>query len=296
MTALTQTVAKSADQGATAVTPDLATLKIQDQAIWSSGDYAVAGTTLQIVAEELCEAPDVPANRKVLDVTAGNGGVSPAATHRNCDVISTDNTPSLLERGRASALADGLITHLSAPPPAHTWRSFGGRQVTIRPARPDDAGMLQSYIRGLSLGSRHNRFFGALSELPRAELDRLTHMDHPGQVTLIVEISGEDTPTVIGEARYAVLYDPAVCEFAISVAEAWRRKGLGSLLLGDLQSRVRALGVRTLVGDVLRSNETMPGICAKGRVRHCGTIRRSKSGEDREGHHAFFSRRSRTSV
>jgi len=72
-----------------------------------------------------------------------------------------------------------------------------------------------------------------------------------------LETRGEDSPAMIGEARYAVLLDPAVCEFAISVAEAWRRKGLGSLLLGDLQSRVRALGVRTLVGDVLRSNETM---------------------------------------
>lgn len=263
MTAVTQTVAKPADQGATTATPDLATLKIRDQAAWSSGDYAVVGTTLRIIAEELCETPHVPANRKVLDVTAGNGDVKPAATHSGCDVISTVHVPSLLEGGRASALAEGLTTHPSAPPPAHTLRSFGGRQVTVRPARPDDAGMLQSYIRGLSLGSRYDRFFGALSELPAAELDRLTHMDHPDQVTLIVETSVEDTPTIIGETRYAVLHDPAACEFAISVAEAWRRKGLGSLLLGDLQSRVRALGVRTLVGDVLRSNEIVLAFARK---------------------------------
>jgi GNAT superfamily N-acetyltransferase len=138
-----------------------------------------------------------------------------------------------------------------------------GRQVRIRPTRPDDAGKLQSYIRGLSGGSRYDRFFGALSELSAAELERLTQMDRPDQVTLIAETNVEDTPTMIGEARYAVLQDPAACEFAISVAEAWRRKGIGSLLLGDLQSRVRVLGVRTLVGDVLRSNETMLAFARK---------------------------------
>jgi GNAT superfamily N-acetyltransferase len=263
MTAPTQTFAKPADQSATTATPDLTTLKIRGQAVWSSGGCAIVGPTLQFIAEELYEAPEVLANENVFDVTAGNGDVSLGGIHRWCDVISTDYGPSLQERGRPSALAKDLTTHLSAPLSAHTLRSFGGRQVTVRPARPDDAGMLQSYVRGLSLGSRHNRFFGALSELPTAELDRLTRMDHPGQVTLIVETSGEDTPTMIGEARCAVLHDPVVCEFAISVAEAWRRKGLGSLLLGDLQSRVRALGVRTLVGDVLRSNETMLAFARK---------------------------------
>ena len=62
---------------------------------------------------------------------------------------------------------------------------------------------------------------------------------------------------MIGEARYAVLVDSVACEFAISVADAWHRKGLGSLLLAELQCRVRALGIRMLIGDVLRSNETM---------------------------------------
>ncbi len=263
MTAPTQTFGKPADQGATTATPDLTTLKIRRQAVWSSGGCAVVGTTLQFIAEELCEAPDVLANENVFDVTAGNGDVSLGGIHRWCDVISMDYGPSLPERGRPSALAKGLTRHLSAPPSAHSLRSFGGRQVTVRPARPDDAGMLQSYIRGLSLGSRYNRFFRALSELPAAELDRLTHTDGPDQVTLIVETSVEDTPTMIGEARYAVLHDQAACEFGISVAEAWRRKGLGILLLGDLQSRVRALGVRTLVGNVLRSNETMLAFARK---------------------------------
>ena len=98
---------KPADQ-TTAPTPDLAALKTGQQAAWSSGDYAVVGTTLQIVGEELCEALDLRAGQKVLDVAAGNGNVSLAAARRWCDVVSTDYVPALLERGRARAAADGL--------------------------------------------------------------------------------------------------------------------------------------------------------------------------------------------
>src|ERR1700682_3580659 len=94
-----------AQQGAAA---DLAALKNRQQMAWSSGDYAVVGTTLQIVGEELCEALDLRAGHKVLDVAAGNGNVSLAAAHRWCEVHSTDYVPSLLERGRARASAEGL--------------------------------------------------------------------------------------------------------------------------------------------------------------------------------------------
>ena len=107
MATTAQTKIPPADQ-ITAATPDLAGLKTRQQAAWSSGDYAVVGTTLQIVGEELCEALDLRAGQKVLDVAAGNGNVSLAAARRWCDVVSTDYVPELLERGSARATADGL--------------------------------------------------------------------------------------------------------------------------------------------------------------------------------------------
>jgi SAM-dependent methyltransferase len=87
---------------------DLSALKTRQHGAWSSGDYAVVGTTLQIVGEELCEAMDLRAGHKVLDVAAGNGNATLAAARRWCDVVSTDYVPSLLERGRARAAAEGL--------------------------------------------------------------------------------------------------------------------------------------------------------------------------------------------
>ncbi len=86
---------------------DLATVKTRQQAAWSTGNYAVVGTTLQIVGENLCEALDLRSGERVLDVAAGNGNATLAAARRWCDVTSTDYVPSLLESGRARAQAEG---------------------------------------------------------------------------------------------------------------------------------------------------------------------------------------------
>jgi SAM-dependent methyltransferase len=85
---------------------DLAAVKTRQQAAWSTGDYAVVGTTLQIVGENLCEALDLRSGSRVLDVAAGNGNATLAAARRWCDVTSTDYVSSLLESGRARALAE----------------------------------------------------------------------------------------------------------------------------------------------------------------------------------------------
>ena len=87
---------------------NLTALKGMQQAAWTSGDYAVVGTTLQIVGEDLCEAMDLRSGQKVLDVAAGNGNATLAAARRWCDVVSTDYVPRLLELGQRRAVAEGL--------------------------------------------------------------------------------------------------------------------------------------------------------------------------------------------
>ncbi|MDH2325660.1 class I SAM-dependent methyltransferase [Cereibacter sp. SYSU M97828] len=87
---------------------DLAALKAKQQGAWSSGNYAVIGTTLQIVGEQLCEAVDLHAGETVLDVAAGNGNATLAAARRWGRVTSTDYVPALLDLGRARANAEGL--------------------------------------------------------------------------------------------------------------------------------------------------------------------------------------------
>ena len=86
---------------------DLAAVKTRQQAAWGTGNYAVVGTTLQIVGEQLCEALDLRSGSRVLDVAAGNGNATLAAARRWCDVTSTDYVPTLLESGRVRAQAEG---------------------------------------------------------------------------------------------------------------------------------------------------------------------------------------------
>jgi ubiquinone/menaquinone biosynthesis C-methylase UbiE len=89
-------------------TIDLAAIKARQQIAWGSGDYAVVGTTAQIVGETLCEAVDLRAGQRVLDVAAGNGNATLAAARRYADVVSTDYVGALLDRGRIRAAADRL--------------------------------------------------------------------------------------------------------------------------------------------------------------------------------------------
>jgi ubiquinone/menaquinone biosynthesis C-methylase UbiE len=95
-------------QAVTPATIDLATIKARQQIAWGSGDYAIIGTTVQIVGEMLCEAVDLRSNQRVLDVAAGNGNATLAAARRFADVVSTDYVGALLERGRERAKADRL--------------------------------------------------------------------------------------------------------------------------------------------------------------------------------------------
>jgi ubiquinone/menaquinone biosynthesis C-methylase UbiE len=83
-------------------------IKSRQQATWASGDFAVIGTTLQIVGELLCEAADVQGGERVLDVAAGNGNATLAAARRFAHVTSTDYVPALLEAGRRRAAAERL--------------------------------------------------------------------------------------------------------------------------------------------------------------------------------------------
>jgi SAM-dependent methyltransferase len=87
---------------------DFTVLKSRQQTAWASGDYAIIGTTLQLVGEQLAEACDLRWDERVLDVAAGNGNATLAAARRGARVVSTDYVSGLLERGADRARAEGL--------------------------------------------------------------------------------------------------------------------------------------------------------------------------------------------
>ena len=92
----------------TLLSPDFAAIKQKQQAAWASGDYALIGTTIQLVGERLCDAIDIRSGERVIDVAAGNGNATLAAARHFADVTSTDFVKSLLERGEERAVAERL--------------------------------------------------------------------------------------------------------------------------------------------------------------------------------------------
>jgi len=87
---------------------DIATVKQRQQAAWAAGDYAAVGARLLLTAELLCEAVDLRARERVLDVACGSGNAALAAARRFCQVTGVDYVPELLERARQRAQAEGL--------------------------------------------------------------------------------------------------------------------------------------------------------------------------------------------
>lgn len=87
---------------------DFAAIKARQKATWASGDFAVLGSTLQIVGETLCEAADVGAGERVLDVACGNGNAALAAARRFARVTGADYVPSLLDKAKVRARAEGF--------------------------------------------------------------------------------------------------------------------------------------------------------------------------------------------
>ena len=141
--------------------------------------------------------------------------------------------------------------------------SRSGKPFMVRFVEPRDADALQDYFRSLSVRSRYNSFFGAMSELPPSQLD---HFTHPGEddrfsVVALMKVDGFDT--IVGEARYAFNPDSRSFEFGLSIDDRYQGQGIGSALLSNLECRAAAFGAEHIFGDTLRSNDAMIGVARK---------------------------------
>jgi GNAT superfamily N-acetyltransferase len=139
----------------------------------------------------------------------------------------------------------------------------GGERIIICVVRPHDADALRIYFGGLSGESRYRRFLGALAELTAKQLARFTEMGGPDQVALLALAQARNTSHLVGEAVLANIPGSARSEFALSVTDAWQRKGVGAALIADLECRARMHGARYLYGDVLRTNTPMKNLARK---------------------------------
>jgi acetyltransferase len=146
------------------------------------------------------------------------------------------------------------------------WPMKGGGLYTIRPIQPDDADMLQAFVRGLSQESRYFRFASAMPELPPRMLARYTLIDYDREMALVAvhrtrtagdEGSFTETEEIIGVSRYITNPDQTSCEFSLVVSDHFKGQGLGSRLMLSIMEFARAKGLSEIDGLVLANNPNM---------------------------------------
>jgi acetyltransferase len=132
-----------------------------------------------------------------------------------------------------------------------------GQAISIRPIRPEDLDIETDFVRGLSAETRYKRLFSAGAYISPEQLKQLTCIDYTRDMALIATIMLEDRELEIGVARYVLSEDKRTCEFALTVADAWQHRGIGSALMQRLMDGAAAAGIETMEGDVLASNAPM---------------------------------------
>ncbi|TQV70208.1 N-acetyltransferase [Exilibacterium tricleocarpae] len=174
-----------------------------------------------------------------------------------------------------------MSNHNASPESVFTPRTFtldDGARVTLRAIRPEDAGIEQAFVRGLSARSKRLRFFSSLVELPPKLLYKFTHPNFPHDWALIATIEkdmGENSEDgqeegeydngeqEIGVARYVATAESDTAEFAVTVADAWQGRGIATRLMQALIEVATRAGLRYLEGFVLRENYPMRKLARK---------------------------------
>lgn len=142
-------------------------------------------------------------------------------------------------------------------------RTRQGDAINLRFIEPHDTEELQHYFRSLSTRSRYNRFFGALSELPKGLLSEFLDVGARERFSVVATKIVDGFETIVAEARYAFHVETSTLEFGLSVDDRWQGHGIATALLNNLECRAAALGAEHIFGDTLRSNQTMISLARK---------------------------------
>lgn len=138
-----------------------------------------------------------------------------------------------------------------------------GSNIIIRPIRPEDAEIEQSFVQSLSAETKYFRFMQALHELTPQMLVRFTQIDYDLEMALIAVVHNRDEEIQIGVARYTINPDSKSCEFAVVIADEWHHKGLGFRLMEHLMEIAKARDLTDMEGEVLANNKEMLKLAKK---------------------------------
>ncbi len=213
-------------------------------------DIAKLTDVLQRISEIACELPEV----QELDI-------NPLLVDED-GVIAVD-ARVVVAPPKASTTHYGHMAIHPYPPELETsWQLPDGTDVLVRPIRPEDAEIEQDFVENLSPESKYFRFMQSMDKLTPLMLARFTQIDYDREMALVAVIN-EHTPNarILGVARYVSNPDRQSCEFALTVADAWQKKGIGRQLMQRLMTVARDRGIEIMEGEVLSQNSKMLRLC-----------------------------------
>lgn len=134
------------------------------------------------------------------------------------------------------------------------WTSRDGREVILRPIRPDDRLIEKELIEGLSADSSRYRFFCHVKEATESMLRLFCDVDNKNAVAIIAEYHTNTARRNVGVVRLNVDPDQESAEFAILVADDFQGTGLGRKLMETLMKIAQGKKLKKIYGSVLADN------------------------------------------
>jgi acetyltransferase len=205
---------------------------------------------LQRVSEIACELPEV----RELDI-------NPLLVDED-GVIAVDARVVVAPPKTSTARYGHMAIHPYPPELESTWQLPDGTDISIRPIRPEDAEIEQDFVENLSPESKYFRFMQSMERLTPMMLARFTQIDYDREMALVAVLNEATAEArILGVARYVSNPDRQSCEFALTVADAWQRRGIGRQLMQRLMTVARDRGIEIMEGEVLSHNSKMLRLC-----------------------------------
>jgi acetyltransferase len=207
---------------------------------------------LQRISEIACELPEI----RELDI-------NPLLVDED-GVIAVDARVVVAPPQTSTAHYGHMAIHPYPPELETTWQLPDGTDVIVRPIRPEDAEIEQDFVENLSAESKYFRFMQSMDKLTPMMLARFTQIDYDREMALVAVIKEHTAEArILGVARYVSNPDKQSCEFALTVADEWQKKGIGRQLMHRLMAVARDRGIEIMEGEILSNNSKMLRLCER---------------------------------